>query len=83
MSARNKILQVVSGWPAVELVLKCIFIGIGQIIQIAVKRLWKGHRRKSKNASPVELTVDSSIGTHCYIKIMVSRVPRTKLFIGF
>lgn len=70
MSARNKVLQVVSGWQAVELVLKCIFIGIWQIMQIVVKRLWKGHRRKSKNSPPVELTVDSSIGTHCYIKIM-------------
>uniref|UniRef100_A0AAU7BBM9 Membrane epoxide hydrolase n=1 Tax=Maruca vitrata TaxID=497515 RepID=A0AAU7BBM9_MARVT len=72
MGARNrKVLEVVTGWQAVELVLKCLFIGIWQIIQILVKRLWKGHRRKLvKNCPPVELTVDSSIGKHCYIKIM-------------
>lgn len=66
-----KVLQVVTGWQAVELILKCVFVGICQIIQIAVKKLWKGQRRKSKNFSPVELAKDSSIGTHCYIKIMV------------
>ncbi|XP_030022877.1 AB hydrolase superfamily protein YfhM-like [Manduca sexta] len=71
MGANHEVLQVVSGWLAVELVLKCIFAGLWQIMQIAVKRLWKGHRRKSsKNSAPVELSVDSSIGTHCYIKIM-------------
>lgn len=73
MSAESgKILKVVSGWQAVELILKCIFIGIWQVVQIAVKKLWKGHRRKSKDSPPVELTVDASIGTHCYIKVMVS-----------
>ncbi|KOB69120.1 Epoxide hydrolase 4-like protein [Operophtera brumata] len=71
MSTKSvKMLQVVSGWQAVELILKCVFVGIWQIIQIAVKKLWKGHRRKSNNATPVELAVDASIGTHCYIKIM-------------
>ncbi|XP_050348440.1 uncharacterized protein LOC126772217 isoform X1 [Nymphalis io] len=68
---RKKVLDVVSGWESVDLILKCIFVGLWQMIQIAVRRLWKGHRRKiSKNYPPVELTVDSSIGIHCYIKIM-------------
>ncbi|CAG4974638.1 unnamed protein product [Parnassius apollo] len=41
------------------------------MVQFAIRRLWKGHRRKSsKNFPPVELTVDSSIGIHCYIKVM-------------
>ncbi|XP_039755108.1 epoxide hydrolase 4-like isoform X1 [Pararge aegeria] len=67
----DKVLEVVSGWEAVKLVLKCAFIGLWQMIHLAVRRLWKGHRRKlSKNCPPVELTVDSSIGIHCYIKIM-------------
>ncbi|KAM3960061.1 LOW QUALITY PROTEIN: epoxide hydrolase 4 [Aphomia sociella] len=67
----NNVLEVISGWEAVELVFKCIFIGLWQVIKIFVKGLWKGHRRKSiRDHSPVELTVDSSIGTHCYIKIM-------------
>ncbi|XP_072932476.1 epoxide hydrolase 4-like [Epargyreus clarus] len=67
----HKVLQVVSGWPAVELALQCIFIGLWQLLQLAVRRLWKGHRRKwAKNTPPVELTVDSSVGVHCYIKIM-------------
>ncbi|XP_028167345.1 epoxide hydrolase 4-like [Ostrinia furnacalis] len=72
MSAKSrKLLQVISGWEAVELVFRCILVGIWQIIQIIVKRMWKGHRRKlTKNFPPVELSVDSSIGTHCYIKIM-------------
>ncbi|XP_075975582.1 epoxide hydrolase 4-like isoform X2 [Anticarsia gemmatalis] len=70
MGARNlKVLEVVSGWEAVELILKCVILGVWQIIEMSVKRLWKGHRRKLKNDSPVELTVDSSIGTHCYIKV--------------
>lgn len=73
MGASKNVLEVISGWPAVELVLKCVFFGIWQIIQIAVKRLWKGHRKRQKDNSPVELTVDSSIGTHCYIKILVSK----------
>lgn len=73
MGARHmKVLQVISGWQAVELILKCVFIGIWQIIEISVKSLWKGQRGKVKNVPPVELTVDSSIGTHCYIKVMVS-----------
>ncbi|CAG9787944.1 unnamed protein product [Diatraea saccharalis] len=72
MSAKIKnVLEVVSGWEAVELILKCLILGIWQIIQITVKRLWKGHRRKlSKNYPPFELTEDSSVGTHCLIKIM-------------
>ena len=73
MGARNiKVLQVISGWQAVELILTCVFVGIWQIIEISFKRLWKGYRRKVENAPPVELTIDSSIGTHCYIKVMVS-----------
>lgn len=71
MGAKKEVLKVVTGWKAVELVLKCFFIGIWQLIQISVKRLWKGHRRKTTNNSRVELTVDSSIGRHCYIKILV------------
>ncbi|XP_052754871.1 epoxide hydrolase 4-like [Galleria mellonella] len=72
MGAKNtNVLELVSGWEAVEQIFKCIFIGLWQFIKISVKRFWKGHRRKSlKDHSPVELTVDSSIGTHCYIKIM-------------
>ncbi|CAF4849701.1 unnamed protein product [Pieris macdunnoughi] len=67
----NSILQVVSGWQAVQLFFECIYLGLWQLIQLAIKRLWKGHRRKMSNsAPPVELTVDSSIGIHCYIKIM-------------
>ncbi|CAH0587141.1 unnamed protein product [Chrysodeixis includens] len=70
MGARNlKVLQVISGWQAVELLLSCVFLGIMQIVEILVKRVWKVHRRKAK-VQPVELTVDSSIGTHCYIKVM-------------
>ncbi|XP_013193717.2 epoxide hydrolase 4 [Amyelois transitella] len=66
-----KVLHLVSGWEAAELVFKCIFVGLWQLIQITVKRLWKGHRRKSlKNPPSVELTVDSSVGTHCYIKVL-------------
>lgn len=73
MGARSlKVLQVISGWQAVELILTCVFVGIWQIIEISVKRLWKGYRRKVDESQPVELTVDSSIGTHCYIKVMVS-----------
>lgn len=73
MGAKIKVLEKVCGWEAFELVLKCIFIGIWQMIKISVNSLWKGHRRKlNKDNPPVELTVDSSIGTHCYIKIMVS-----------
>ncbi|XP_047531372.1 epoxide hydrolase 4-like isoform X2 [Vanessa atalanta] len=68
---RKQVLDVVSGWESVELILKCVFVGLWQMIQLSVRRLWKGHRRKlSKNSPPVELTVDSSIGIHCYIKIM-------------
>ncbi|XP_047025278.1 epoxide hydrolase 4-like isoform X1 [Helicoverpa zea] len=71
MGARNlKVLQVISGWQAVELILKCVFVGIWQIIEISVKGLWKGARRKVKDTPPVELTIDSSVGTHCYIKVM-------------
>ncbi|KAI8421449.1 hypothetical protein MSG28_009506 [Choristoneura fumiferana] len=70
MGAKKEVLEVVTGWKAVELVLKCFFIGIWQLIQISVKRLWKGHRRITTNNSQIELTVDSSIGRHCYIKIM-------------
>lgn len=74
MGSRNKkVLELVSGWEAVELVLKCFVFGVWQLLKISMKRLWKGHRRKSvKNGPPVELTVVSSIGTHCYIKVMVS-----------
>nr|AGC92732.1 epoxide hydrolase 4-like protein [Heliconius erato] len=65
------ILQAISGWDAVELIFKCVFIGLWQVIQLTARRLWKGHRRKlSEDFPPVELTVDSSIGRHCYIKIM-------------
>lgn len=73
MSVKSeKVLDVVSGWEAVELIFKCVFVGLWQMIKLSVRRLWKGHRRKiSKNCPPVELTVDSSIGIHCYIKIMV------------
>lgn len=68
----EKVLDVVSGWEAVELIFKCVFVGLWQMIKLSVRRLWKGHRRKiSKNRPPVELTIDSSIGIHCYIKIMV------------
>lgn len=75
MSAKSdRTLKVVSGWLAVELVMKCIFIGLWQAVQIVVKRMWKGHRRKPKSSGQVELSVDSSIGTHCYIKVMVSHV---------
>lgn len=71
MSAKNDVLQVVSGWDTVELVLKCLFLGMWQILKILVKNLWKGHRRKlSKNFPPVEMSVDASVGTHCHIKIM-------------
>ncbi|CAH2085017.1 unnamed protein product [Euphydryas editha] len=72
MSVKNqKVLDAVSGWEAVELIIKCVFVGLWQMIKLSVRRLWKGHRRKlSKNVPPVELTVDSSIGIHCYIKIM-------------
>ncbi|XP_059053025.1 epoxide hydrolase 4-like [Achroia grisella] len=67
----NNVLEVVSGWEAVELIFKCVFIGLWQCIKISVKMLWKGHRRKLlRNHSTIELTVDSSIGTHCYIKVM-------------
>lgn len=83
MGARNlKVLQVISGWQAVELILTCVFVGIWQIIEISVKRLWKGHRRKMENTSPVELTIDSSIGTHCYIKVMVSLFFLTYIKLG-
>lgn len=83
MGARSKkVLELVSGWEAVELVLKCFVFGIWQLMQIAVKRLWKGHRRKSpKNCPPVELTVVSSIGTHCYIKVMVSYKQNIGIFV--
>lgn len=76
MGARSKkVLELVTGWEAVELVLKCFVCGIWQLMKISMKRLWKGHRRKSaNNCPPVELTVVSSIGTHCYIKVMVSFV---------
>ncbi|XP_045498912.1 epoxide hydrolase 4-like [Colias croceus] len=68
---RSGVLELVSGWAAVELFFQCVYIGLWQLLQLAVRRLWKGHRRKlSNNKPPVELTVDSSIGTHCYIKIM-------------
>ncbi|XP_037969200.2 epoxide hydrolase 2-like [Plutella xylostella] len=73
MSAKRnrKSLQVVSGWEAVELIIQCAFYGFWQLLRVSFKRLWKGHRRKyKKNGSTVELTVDSSVGTHCYIKIM-------------
>ncbi|XP_063362686.1 epoxide hydrolase 4-like [Cydia amplana] len=70
MGVRREVLQVVSGWQAVELVLKCLLLGVWQLAQMAVKRLWKGHRRKALKNSHVEVTVDSSIGRHCYIKIM-------------
>ncbi|KAI5631493.1 epoxide hydrolase 4-like isoform X2 [Phthorimaea operculella] len=40
------------------------------LIHMFVKRLWKGHRRKSAKNPPVELTIDNAVGTHCYIKIM-------------
>ncbi|KAJ0183095.1 hypothetical protein K1T71_001071 [Dendrolimus kikuchii] len=71
MGPKIIVLEKVSGWEAFDLVLKCIFIGIWQIIKISLNKMWKGHRRKSsKDSSPVELTVDSSIGTHCYIKLM-------------
>lgn len=66
-------LQVVSGWEAIELLIQCFCIGAWQLIKISFKRLWKGHRRKySKNATSVQLTVDSSIGTHYYIKVLVN-----------
>ncbi|CAB3254306.1 unnamed protein product [Arctia plantaginis] len=64
------VLQVVSGWQAVELIVKCVFVGVWQIIQMSLKRFWKGHRKKSVNDPPVELSVDASIGTHCYVKVM-------------
>ncbi|CAK1585121.1 unnamed protein product [Parnassius mnemosyne] len=72
MSAKDRqVLQAVSGWSTIELLIKCVFIGLWQMVQFAIRRLWKGHRRKSsKNFPPVELTVDSSIGIHCYIKVM-------------
>ncbi|XP_047990072.1 epoxide hydrolase 4-like [Leguminivora glycinivorella] len=70
MGARKEVLEVVSGWQAVELVLKCLLLGAWQLVQMAVKRLWKGQRRKALKNSHVEVTVDSSIGRHCYIKIM-------------
>ncbi|CAK1541884.1 unnamed protein product [Leptosia nina] len=67
----NGILQTVTGWPAIRLGLECIYLGLWQLLQLAIRRLWKGRRRKlSPSASPVELRVDSSIGRHCYIKIM-------------
>lgn len=74
MGARaQKVMQVLSGWEAVELVLNCAVYGVWQLFKISFKKLWKGHRRKySNNVPPVELKVDSSVGTHCYIKIMVS-----------
>lgn len=68
----DTVLEVVSGWEAVRLVLKCALLGLWQMLHLSVRRLWKGHRRKlSRSCPPVELTVDSSVGTHCYIKIMV------------
>ncbi|CAH0399671.1 unnamed protein product [Chilo suppressalis] len=73
MSARRnqKVLEVVTGWEAVELIFKCLILGVWQVVKITVKRLWKGHRRKlPKDFPPVELTEDSSVGTHCFIKIM-------------
>lgn len=66
-------LQIVSGWNAVELIFQCILYGAWQFLKIAFTKLWRGHRRKfSKNLPPVQLTIDSSIGTHCYIKVLVS-----------
>ncbi|XP_032516342.2 uncharacterized protein LOC116769384 [Danaus plexippus] len=66
----NKVLQVVFGWEAVDLILKSLFIGLWQLIKLSVKRLWKGQKKKSsKDCAVVEFTVDSSIGIHCYIKI--------------
>ncbi|KAJ2950902.1 hypothetical protein O0L34_g5266 [Tuta absoluta] len=66
----KKVLELVSGWEAVELAAKCIFFGIWQLINMFVKRLWKGHRRKSSKNPSVELTIDNAFGTHCFIKIM-------------
>ncbi|XP_050678846.1 epoxide hydrolase 4-like [Leptidea sinapis] len=64
----NKVIQTVSGWVAVEILFQCVIIGFWQLFQLALRRLWKGHRRKlSKNVPPVELAVDTSIGIHCYI----------------
>lgn len=73
MGAKSrKVLHVVKGWEAVELILNCVVYGVWQLFKLSFKKLWKGHRRKyTKNNSAVELKVDSSIGTHCYIKIMV------------
>lgn len=65
----KKILQCVSGWQAVELILQCVILGAWQILQMSVLRLWRGHKRKIKSVPSVELTVDSSVGTHCYIKV--------------
>ncbi|GBP90287.1 Epoxide hydrolase 3 [Eumeta japonica] len=72
MGAKSrKVLKVVTGWEAFELILKSIFIGAWQIMIITFKRLWKGHRRKSSSdQTTVQLTADSSVGTHYYIKIM-------------
>ncbi|XP_038214345.1 epoxide hydrolase 3-like [Zerene cesonia] len=68
---RKGVLELVSGWAAIELLFQCVYIGLWQLLHLAARRLWKGHRRKlSNNNPPVELTVDSSIGIHCYIKIM-------------
>ena len=48
------ILQAISGWDAVELIFKCVFIGLWQVIQLTARRLWKGHRRKlSEDFPPV------------------------------
>lgn len=72
MGARHvNALQVVSGWQAVELILKCVFVGLWQILRMSLKRFWKGYRKKSSNEPSVELTVDASIGTHCYVKVKV------------
>ncbi|XP_068634024.1 epoxide hydrolase 4-like [Battus philenor] len=71
MGAKNQsVLCAVSGREAVEILFKCMFIGLWQFLQFAVRRLWKGHRRKNLKSPPIELTVDSSIGIHCYIKLM-------------
>lgn len=69
----RRILQGISGWESVQLLIKCCFLGLFELIRIAFTKLWKGPRRKlSKKYPRVQVTVDSSIGTHCYIKILVS-----------
>ncbi|XP_041979772.1 epoxide hydrolase 4-like [Aricia agestis] len=72
MSVKSEnVLQRVTGWEAVELVFQCVFIGLLQFIKLGIRRLWKGAcRRKEPSTPSVELTVDSSIGIHCHIKVL-------------